>query len=215
MGLLGRLFTTKNKDRVAIFIDGSNLYHSLEENCKRFDLDFGAFAKKLCNERTLVRVYYYNIRQDHERKPQAYLEQQGFLAVLDNTPLVEVRLGVSKVRGDVLVEKGVDVMIATDLLEFGRTNMYDIAILVSGDGDFVYALQAVKNMGKSAEVAAFYSNLAPELGQIADERHVLNPNFFRDLWRGHRRRYPGRRPGRRPSRPTPTTPSEKPTSQGS
>ena len=38
----------EGRERVAIFIDGSNLYHSLEENCGRFDLDFGAFAEKLC-----------------------------------------------------------------------------------------------------------------------------------------------------------------------
>ena len=33
--------------RVAIFIDGSNLYHSLEENCGRYDLNFHAFSQKL------------------------------------------------------------------------------------------------------------------------------------------------------------------------
>ena len=43
--------------RVAIFIDGSNLYHSLEENCKRFDLDFKAFSVKLCKGRRHFRTY--------------------------------------------------------------------------------------------------------------------------------------------------------------
>ena len=50
-----------HRERVAIFIDGSNLYHSLEENCRRFDLDFGAFSSKLSGPRTLFRTYYYNV----------------------------------------------------------------------------------------------------------------------------------------------------------
>ena len=58
--------------RVAIFIDGSNLYHSLEENCGRFDIDFQAFAQKLCSGRQLYRVYYYNVLREAGRNPHAF-----------------------------------------------------------------------------------------------------------------------------------------------
>ena len=40
-------YEIRDDERVAIFIDGSNLYHSLEENCRRYDVDFGAFSAKL------------------------------------------------------------------------------------------------------------------------------------------------------------------------
>ena len=178
--------------RAAIFIDGSNLYHSLLENCRRFDLDFSAFIRKLCDGRPLFRAYYYNILQDPERKAQAYQEQQKFLASLYNTPYLEVRLGSSKMRGETTVEKGVDIMMATDLLQFAWNDLYDDAILVSGDGDFAYALQTVKNIGKYTEVAAFDSNLAPELSQVADNRQLLTRAFFVDLWSGKGRRRRGR-----------------------
>ena len=168
--------------RVAIFIDGSNLYHSLEENCNRYDLDFAAFATKLCKERTLYRTYYYNVLRDRDRNHQAYEDQQKFLSALYNTPFLEVRLGGSKMRGDVAVEKGVDIMLATDLLRFAWDNLYDVAILVSGDGDFAYALQSAKDMGKHVEVAAFPSNLSGELTQVADERELFVPEYFSDLW---------------------------------
>ena len=125
---------------MAIFIDGSNLYHSLEENCKRYDVDFAAFAAKLCSGRRLSRVYYYNVLRVPEPNPQAYQDQQKFLSALYNTPYLEVRLGSSKVRGDVAVEKGVDIMVATDMLRLAWDNLYDVAILVSGDGDFAYAV---------------------------------------------------------------------------
>ena len=188
--------------RVAIFIDGSNLYHSLSENCRRYDLDFSAFIRKLCDGRPLFRAYYYNILQDSERNSQAFQEQQQFLATLYNTPYLEIRLGTSKVRRDTVVEKGVDIMIATDLLQLAWNDLYDAAILISGDGDFAYALQAIKNIGKYAEVGAFDRNLAPELGQVADSRWEFTPPFFSDLWSNRRRRRRGRvAPSGGPSQP--------------
>ena len=168
--------------RTTIFIDGSNLYHSLEENCKRYDVDFAAFANKLCNGRPLFRIYYYNVLRTADRNPQAYQDQQKFLTALYNTPYLEVRLGASKMRGDVAVEKGVDIMLATDLLRFAWDDRYDVAILVSGDGDFAYALQTAKDLGKHVEVAAFPSNLSWELAQVADDRQFFTPEYFSDLW---------------------------------
>ncbi len=44
-------------ERVAIFIDGSNLYHSLEENCSRFDVYFAALSTKLCKGRRPLSTY--------------------------------------------------------------------------------------------------------------------------------------------------------------
>ena len=176
------------------------------------DLDFGAFVTKLCGERQLFRAYYYNILQDPERRGTAYQEQQKFLATLYNTPYLEVCLGISKYRGDVLVEKGVDIMMATDVLQFAYRDLYDVAALVSGDADFAYAMQAVKNLGKHVEVVAFPSNLSYELTQTADVLHVLDRDFFDDLWsnsrddkgggqskRRRRRRTPARKKGESPS----------------
>ena len=168
--------------RLAIFIDGSNLYHSLEENCGRFDVDFRAFAQKLAKDRTLLRVYYYNVLRDQNRNPQAYQDQQKFLTALDNTPYLEVRLGRSKMRGDTAVEKGVDIMISTDMLRLAWDDRYDVATLVSGDGDFAYTVQAVKDTGKQVIVAAFTSNLSPELSSVADDREVFTPDYFTDIW---------------------------------
>jgi uncharacterized LabA/DUF88 family protein len=174
--------TSVNDQRVAIFIDGSNLYHSLEENCKRFDLDFAAFSKKLSKGRKIYRTYYYNVLRDAERNTQAYLDQQKFLSVLYSTPYLEVRLGESKIRGDTAVEKGIDIMLATDLLKFAWNDLYDIAILVSGDGDFSYAVKAVKDTGKHVELAAFPSNLSSDLSNIADDREFFSPTYFKGLW---------------------------------
>lgn len=175
------------EDRVAIFIDGSNLYHALRENCKRYDLNFADFARKLCGERRLFRIYYYNILQDLTQRPDAYREQQEFLDTLRNTPYLEVRLGRTKLQQGIPVEKGVDIMLATDLLQYGWKGLYDVAILVSGDADFAYALQTAKNMGKHVEVAYFESNISRDLLEVADHRHLLKRDFFKGLWTSKRR----------------------------
>ena len=166
------------EDRVAIFIDGSNLYHALRTNLGRFNLNFAEFVSKLCGSRRLFRTYYYNVLQDPALRPEAYREQQEFLDILRKTPYMEVRLGSTKIAQGTHVEKGVDVMLATDLLYFAWNNFYDVAILVSGDSDFAYALQTVKNMGKHVEVAYFENAVSKDLLDTADNLHTLNRSFF-------------------------------------
>jgi uncharacterized LabA/DUF88 family protein len=187
------------EDRVAIFIDGSNLYHGLKNNFRRQDLDFTAFIAKLCGNRPLFRTYYYNVLQDPAKWPDAHKEQQEFLDILNKTPYLEIRLGGTKVASGIPVEKGIDVMLATDLQLFAWNNFYDIAILVSGDSDFVYAVQVVKNIGKHVEVAYFENAISKDLLDVADNKHQLNAEYFKGLWAYH----PKLRRGRyeRPSKP--------------
>ena len=172
------------EDRVAIFIDGSNLYHALRSNLGRYDLNFAEFANKLCGSRSLFRTYYYNVLQDPSQRAEGYREQQEFLNALRETPYLEVRLGGTKLAQGIPVEKGIDVMLATDLLHFAWNDLYDVAVLVSGDSDFAYALQAAKNMGKHVEVAYFESSVSRDLLDVADNRHLLNRKFFKGLWIG-------------------------------
>jgi len=175
------------EDRVAIFIDGSNLYHALKNNFRRNDINFTEFVNSLCCSRRLFRTYYYNILQDPNQRPDGSREQQEFLDILSKTPQLEIRLGGTKLAQGVSVEKGIDVMLATDILCFAWEDFYDVAVLVSGDSDFAYALQAVKNMGKHVEVAYFETGASRDLLNVADNRHLLDSKFFSGLWIGKRR----------------------------
>ena len=174
-------------NRVAIFIDGSNLYHALKSNFKRNDLNFTEFTNRLCGSRHLFRIYYYNVLQDHIQRPEGSREQQEFLDILRKTPYLEIRLGGMKTAQGISVEKGIDVMLATDLLYFAWHDCYDAAVVVSGDADFAYAFQAVKNMGKHVEVAYFESGVSKDLLEVADKRHTLDRHFFKGMWAGKRR----------------------------
>ena len=168
--------------RVMIFIDGSNLYHVLKQNTDKRDLDYKKFSQKLCGDRELIRTYYYNIRQESPDNPKLAESQDRFLNALYETDYLEVKLGIWKQRGHTMVEKGVDVMIAADLISHAYEDHYDTAILVSGDADFYPALQIVKDTGKQVEVAAFDSNLSSEAAKFSDLITKFNKQYFDDLW---------------------------------
>jgi hypothetical protein len=80
-------------DRVMIFIDGSNLYHSLKNHFGRTDLDIGRFCRKLVERRQLVRIYYYNAKVGQKQEPELYKQQQAFFAGINAIPYTELRLG--------------------------------------------------------------------------------------------------------------------------
>ena len=80
-------------ERVMIFIDGSNLYHSLKSFFKRTDIDIGKLCNKFLNRRRLVRIYYYNAKVGFKEEPQRYRDQQAFFAGVNAIPYSELRLG--------------------------------------------------------------------------------------------------------------------------
>ena len=80
-------------ERVMIFIDGSNLYHSLKNHFDRTDLDMGRFCRKLLGRRQLIRIYYYNAKVGQKQEPERYKQQQAFFAGVKAIPYTELRLG--------------------------------------------------------------------------------------------------------------------------
>ena len=168
--------------RVMIFIDGSNLYHCLKNDFKRTDLDYGKFAQKLCAGRLLIRVHYYSAPVPQTDMVR-YQSQQRFFERLRNTPYHRVVLGRLEPRGTTLVEKGVDIKIAVDMLRLAVQNIYDVAILVSGDGDFASVVEAVQDFGKHVENATTPSASSRHLKQTCDQMITLTSSFLQDCWR--------------------------------
>lgn len=180
------LSQNRSIDRAMLFIDGGNLYHSLRTHCSRIDLDYGKFVGKLVGERRLVRAYYYGARVDQSKQQQAFQAQQQFLDYLGRVPRLETRMGRLVYRnwpGAAPAEKGVDIKIATDMLLHAARNTYDVAILVSGDTDFVDMVQGVKDLGKNVEVVLFGSGGSRVLREVADEVIPVDYSFLADCWR--------------------------------
>jgi len=175
------------EDRVMIFIDGSNLYHSLKNFFKRTNIDMGKFCQKLLEKRRLIRIYYYNARVGRKEEPERYKDQQAFFANINAIPYCELRLGRLVYNNWPTVppyEKGVDTQLVTDMITHGFKNNYDVSILVAGDNDYVGALQAVKDNGKNVEVALFgKERTSMQLRKVADRVITLNARLLRGCWK--------------------------------
>ena len=174
-------------DRVMIFIDGSNLYHSLKSFFQRTDLDIGKFCNKLLEKRRLIRIYYYNARVGLKEEPERYRDQQKFFNSVAAIPYTELRLGRLVYNNWPTAppyEKGVDIQLATDMITHSFKNNYDSAILVAGDNDYVGAIQSVKDNGKNMEVALFgKERTSIQLRKVADIVVTINARQLKGCWK--------------------------------
>jgi len=170
-------------ERVQIYIDGSNLYHGLKAECGRTKLDYFRLSQLLANGRKLIRLNYYTATLDPSREPEPAKRHQRFLDSLRHVPYVSIKHRPLNYRKGVPLEKGVDILIATDMLTGALRNCYDTAILVSGDGDFVEVLEEIKRAGKQVENATFASSRSDALINAADLFICLSKDGLRDCFR--------------------------------
>ena len=146
-----------HRGRVAVFIDGNNLFHAARFH--NIDIDYNKLLRVLLGDGRLLRAFFYTgVDVGAER-------QQGFLLWMRRNGFRVVQKEL-KTFYDGTRKANLDVEIAVDMLSLaGR---YDTAVLVSGDEDFVYAVNAVAYKGCRVEVAGFRSNTAPKLIDVAD-----------------------------------------------
>ena len=145
-------------ERVAIFIDGSNLYHNL----KRFNIKikFEDIIKRIETKRKIIDIFYYTALLDKLVDEKKYEEHKRFLDKIKKIPNFHIVLcNLRKVvleNGSVdFTIKGDDVYLATDLIKGAYENLYDVAIIISGDADFIPAINLVKKNGKKV-INAFF-----------------------------------------------------------
>lgn len=168
-----------SEQRVVIFIDGSNFYYCMKDELGAAKINFAKFAELLAGKRTLIRTYYYNAPLRREHDEEKYKDQQRFFDHLRHIDYFEVKLGRLIPRKATYVQKGVDVRLAVDMIAFAAANMYDVAVLVSGDGDFAEAVQHVKNIGKHVENAFFRTGQSRDLSARADRFILLDKKFVK------------------------------------
>ena len=163
----------KKEEKIIIFIDGSNLYHivkSLFPEKKPNDFNFEKFIRYLAGNRSLIRTYYYNVPLDIMQDVKSYMKQQKFFDKIQRIPnfsFVLCRMQKRKVDGKIIYEaKEDDIHLAVDMVKLAYNNEYDKAILVSSDGDFVPAVQAVQEKGKRVENIGFENKFSYHLKQV-------------------------------------------------
>jgi len=158
-------------NRVAVFIDGNDFYQGLIRNNENPSVDYYKFGKGLCSTRQLLRIYYYNEspkldeKLDENERLEKFQRQQKFYDALRRTKYVTVKTEKSADK--------VNALLAVDILRFAITNVYDTAILVSSNGAFVPAVEAVKDLGKNIELA-YFNDGADALRSESDMNKELN-----------------------------------------
>lgn len=184
-------------ERVALFIDGANLYATAKS--LGFDIDYrrllGFFRKR---SRLIRAIYYTALMEDAEYSPIRplidWLDYNGYRVVTKPAKEFTDSLGRRKVKGNMDIELAIDVMQLADNL--------DHIVLFSGDGDFRSLIQAVQAKGRRTSVI---STLATRPPMVADELRRQADQFI-DLvdLREEIGREPGERTERVRERPAPT-----------
>ena len=157
-------------EKVAVFIDGGNLYRLLKEHGilpgKRFD--YSGFVDLLLRGRILAtKTYYVGIVRNHDKsaKSQKMVEnQQKFLTNLESQGFYIERGRI--VYDHKIREKGVDVKIAVDLVVGAIEHQFDTAVVVSSDTDLIPAVKYLVGKGRKVEYVGFSTR--PSLGMTKE-----------------------------------------------
>lgn len=171
------------QQRVGVFVDIQNLYYSARALYDK-KVDFKSVLQEAVGGRQLVRAIAYGITTEeaHEEEFHSALAGQGF--ELKTKPL-QTFVGGQK-KGDW------DVGIATDILRLEPK--IDVAVLVSGDGDFVPLVEFAKEKGLRVEIMGFQKSTSSALIESADSFVDLSQNSSKFLIRGGIRRRRPRTP---------------------
>lgn len=166
------------KERVVIIIDGSNFYHRLREagSHKLINFDYGSFSAFLAAKRTVVgKQYYIGAVREQPRNPKSRELRRGQRQLMHNLRQHgwSMHFGHMLKINNVYHEKGVDVLMAVDLLAGAYEDMYDTAIVVSSDTDLIPALEKVRSKGKKVEYIGFSHKPSYGLISHSDIRRLL------------------------------------------
>lgn len=151
--------TAYKDQRVGIFIDIQNLYHSAK-NLYRARVNFRELIKAVVGNRKLIRAVAYVVKSETALGEKSFFEALSQVGLELRTKDLQIYPGGQK-KADWDVGLAVDAIRMADSL--------DVVILVTGDGDFLPLVEYLKwGMGKQVEVAAFSKTTSGSLKEHAD-----------------------------------------------
>jgi len=160
------------QEKLALFIDGANLYGAAKGLA--FDIDYKRLLELFARKGVLVRAFYYTaVAEDQEFSPLRplvdWLDYNGFSVV--TKPLKEFTdaQGRRRVKGNMDIELAIDVMEMAD--------MVDHLVIFSGDGDFRRLVEAAQRKGRRVSVVSTIRTQPP---MIADDLR-RQADVFTDL----------------------------------
>ncbi|MDF1681766.1 MAG: NYN domain-containing protein [Ponticaulis sp.] len=157
-------------ERVALFIDGANLYSAAKT--VGVEIDYRKLLEEFRKRGRLIRAYYYTALVENDdyspiRPLVDWLQYNGFNVITKSAREFTDRDGRRRVKGDMDVEITVDMM--------NLANHLDHIVLFSGDGDLTRVVQAVKNKGVRVSVV---STVKTQPAMISDDLRRAADTFI-------------------------------------
>lgn len=164
--------------RVGVFIDAQNLYHSAKNLYGR-RVNFGNILETAVGDRTLIRALAYVITTESGEESE-FFEALGKMGIETKAKDLQIFFGGAK-KGDWDVGLAIDAVKAAPKL--------DTVVLVSGDGDFVPLVEYLQHSeGCQVEVISFAKSSSSKLVEVCDDfvdmsedlpRYLLNYRYKR------------------------------------
>jgi len=157
-------------ERLALFIDGSNLYAAAK--ALAFDIDYKLLRQEFMQRGKLLRAYYYTALLENDdyspiRPLVDWLHYNGFTMVTKPAKEFTDSQGRRKIKGNMDIELTVDAMETAEHV--------DHIVLFSGDGDFRPLVEAVQRKGCRVSVVSTIRSQPP---MIADDLRRQADNFI-------------------------------------
>lgn len=163
--------------RVGIFIDTQNLYHSAK-NLYHARVNFGAILKDIVGARQLVRALAYVVNTEAGDE-KAFLEALGKIGIEVRSKDLQIFAGGAK-------KADWDVGLAVDAIQLAPK--LDVVVIVSGDGDFIPLVEHLQSLGCQVEVVSFGKSSSGKLKEATDDFLDLDlqPRKYLMLYANHR-----------------------------
>ena len=158
------------REKIALFIDGANLYAASKS--LGFDIDYRKLLKAFQKRGYLLRAYYYTaLVEDQEyssiRPLIDWLDYNGYKVVTKPAKEFTDSTGRRKIKGNM------DMELAVDAMEQSET--VDHLVIFSGDGDFTTLVEALQRRGRKVSVVSTLSTQPP---MIADDLRRQADHFI-------------------------------------
>ncbi len=157
-------------ERLALFIDGSNLYAAAK--ALGFDIDYKLLRTEFMRRGRLLRAMYYTALLENEeyspiRPLVDWLNYNGYTMVTKPAKEFTDSMGRRKIKGNMDIELAVDALELADSL--------DHIVIFSGDGDFTPLVTSLQRKGVRVSVVSTIRSQPP---MIADELRRQCDNFI-------------------------------------
>jgi len=180
-------------DKISIFIDGGYFDKILKKDFGKAKIDYEKLQKKISTNYDLLRTYYYccplyRVSTPTAEEKDRQRKQDQFHYSLNRIPHFQVRYGYLQKNidssGEIKYEqKLIDILFAVDLTSLAWQRAIQRAAIITGDGDFIPAIENIKNAG--VVVSLYYTSnaCAEQLINICDERYSIDKTFIDSILR--------------------------------